>query len=147
MPFLVRGGIVLDGIQFNTDPATYEPLNWEKRYSKFQAIGGVLTIQDFGVFKRDNTIRLQSGDQRPMEESVVASLHTRWRQRGVVFTMTDWLASSFDVFIEKFVPIPLKKGRDQQSGVPGGTISLYTYSMDLHVLQITQLFGVAFTGP
>jgi hypothetical protein len=145
MPFLVKGGLTLDGVQFNTDPATYQPTNWEKRYSIFPAIGGALTIQDFGVFKKDDTLRLESGDRNPLEESVVVSLHTRFRTRGAAYTLTDWLGNAFLVFIEKFVPVPLKQGRDG-SVVGGGTIRLYSYSMDLRVLDITTLFGSAFTG-
>jgi hypothetical protein len=145
MAFLVKGGITLDGVQFNTDPATYEPVNWEKRYSKFAAIGGAMTIQDFGVFKKDNTLRLQSGDQNPLEESVVVALHTRFRTRGVTYALTDWLGNSFTVFIEKFVPVPLIQGLDG-SVVGGGTLRLYSYSMDLHVLNIVNLYGVAFVG-
>lgn len=145
MPFLVQGGITLDGVQFNTDPVTYEPVNWEKRYAKLMAIGGALTIQDFGVFKRDNTLRLASGERNPLEESVVTQLHTRWRTKGATYALSDWLGNAFTVFIEKFVPVPLKKGRDA-SVAGGGTISLYSYSMDLHVLQITTLLGAPYTG-
>src|SRR6266705_3275869 len=112
MPFLVRGGLILDGVQFNTDPETYEPLNWEKRYSVNMAIGGAMTIQDFGLFAKDNMLNLASGGTRPLEESVVAALRARYATKAGNFTLTDWVGNSFVVFMEKFVPIPFKKGRD-----------------------------------
>lgn len=145
MPFLVKGGITIDGVQLNTDPSTYEPANWEKRFSETMHIGGGRTIQDFGTFMRDNAVRLQSGDNNPIEESVMTSLHTRFRTKGATFVFTDWLGNTFTVFIKEFVPIPLKKGRD--GSVPaGGTLSLYTYMMELRVLVITNFFGTPYTG-
>jgi hypothetical protein len=145
MPFLVRGGVILDGVQFNTDPETYEPLNWPKRYSTHMAIGGAFTIQDFGLFAKDNTVRLVSGQTRPMEESVVAAIRSRYATKAGTFSFTDWVGNDFIVFIERFTPIPLKKGRDNNP-IAGGTLSLYTYSLDLHVLVINQLLGAAYAG-
>lgn len=136
------GSVTLGGTQFSTDPEPYEPLNWAKRHTVHMAIGGAVTIQDFGTFMRDNTLRLGSGKERFMEESVMTALHTKYRARGVTYSFTDWLGNSFTVFIKSFVPVPWKKGGD----VPGGTLSLYTYTMDLHVLVITNLIGVAYSG-
>jgi len=145
MPFLVKGGITIDGVQLNTDPATYEPANWEKRHSETMAIGGARTIQDFGTFMRDNGVRLQSGDSNPLEESVMVALHTRFRTKGATYTFTDWLGNVFTVFILEYMPVPLKKGRDG-SVAGGGTLSLYTYTMELRVLVITNFFGTPYTG-
>lgn len=142
-PFGPFGGITLDGVQFNTDPATYEPLNWEKRFSVHQAIGGKVTIQDFGTFLKDDLLRLASGPNNPIDEPTMLALHSRFRTKGVTFTFTDWLANTFSVFIERFVAVPLKKGLNIRDG---GTISLYTYEMQLHVLSITNFFGTPFTG-
>src|SRR5215510_1723554 len=142
MPLATVGGVFLDGVQFTTDPLTYEPMNWEKRYSVTPAIGGKVTIQDFGTFMKDNTVRLGSGQTNVLNESTVIALHTRFRTRGMLYTFTDWLGNSFGVFIKMFVPFPVKKGRD-----PAGVVStVYSYSMELHVLQITSLLGVAYTG-
>jgi hypothetical protein len=142
MPLPTTGGIFLDGVQFTTDPSIYEPANWEKRYSVTPAIGGKRTVQDFGVFMRDNTLRLGSGGVNVLNEATVVALHTRFRTRGVMYTFTDFVSNSFGVFIKTFVPIPVKKGRDQQ----GNVSTVYVYTMELQVLQITQLFGVAYTG-
>ena len=135
MPVPAVGGITLDGVIFTTDPTVYEPLNWQKRMSIQMAIGGKVTIQDFGVFQKDNTVRL--GGENFLEDAVVQSLHTKYRTRGATYAFTDWLGNSFTVFIKTFVPVPLKKG-------PG--VSLYRYTMELQVLTITNLFGVAYTG-
>ncbi len=136
------GSVTLGGTQFSTDPEPYEPLNWPKRMSVHPAIGGALTIQDFGVFMRDNTLKLGSGGSRFLEESVFLALHTKYRTRGVSYTLTDWLQNSFTVFIKNFRVWPFKKGGDST----GGTISLYYYEMDLHVLAITQIAGQAYSG-
>lgn len=142
MPLATVGQVFLDGVQFTTDPVTFETLNWEKRYSVTQAIGGKTTIQDFGTFMKDNTVRLASGETNVLNAATVAALHTRFRTRGLVYAYTDWLTNSFGVFIEKFVPIVAKRGIDNA----GNLDTLYHYSMDLHVLTITTLLGVAYTG-
>ncbi len=142
MPLGPFGGVVFDGVQFNTDPSVYEPLNWAKRFSVTQAIGGKVVIQDFGTFMKDNTLRLGSGSNNPLDDAVVQALHSRFRTRGVAFTLTDWLGNQFTVFMKVFVPIPLKKGIDRA----GNASSLYTYTLELQVTQIVNLFGVAYTG-
>lgn len=142
MPLPTVGGVFLDGVQFTTDPVTYEPMNWDKRMSVTQAIGGKVTVQDFGMFMKDNTVRLASAQTNVLNESTVIELHNRHRTRGLVYTFTDWLGNSFGVFIKSFVPIPVKKGRDT-----AGVVSVvYSYTMELQVLSITQLLGVAYTG-
>lgn len=143
MPFLPVGGVFLDGVQFSTDPEPYEPMNWEKRYSVHKGIGGKSTIQDFGTFMSDNTLRLGSGGSRFLEEAAVIALHTRYRVRGASYVFTDWLVNNFIVFITAFAPVPWKRGADEV----GGTVSFYTYTMELQVIQINALLGVTYTGP
>lgn len=142
MPLATVGQVFLDGVQFTTDPSVYETLNWEKRYNVTQAIGGKVTIQDFGTFMKDNTVKLGSGNANVLNHTVVLALHDRFRVRGVQYTYTDWLSNNFSVFIKRFVPIVLKRGID-----PAGNLTtLYTYEMELHVLNITTLLGVAYAG-
>lgn len=129
------GIVTLDGIQFTTDPQVYEPTNWDKRHSIHKGLGGAVTIQDFGTFQKDNTVRLASGSSGYLEESVVISLHTRFRTKGATFILTDWRDNEFTVFIRSFKPVPTFFA------------SLYTYTMELQVTVITKLFGVTFTGP
>jgi hypothetical protein len=133
------GGIVLDGVRFTTDPKPYEPLNWPKRFSEHRGIGGKVTLQDFGTFMKDNKLKLASGEYGVLDEVTMAGLHSRFRSRGVIFPMTDWLGNSFDVFIEMFRPWPRIKG-----GGPNGVVSLWDYEMELHVLTINTLVGTAF---
>jgi len=142
MPLGPFGSVVLDGVQFSTDPSVYEPLNWPKRYSVHQTIGGRVVIQDFGTFQKDNTLRLGSGDRNILDDPVVQAIHTRYRSRGSAYTLVDWLSNQFTVFIKNFDPIPLKQG----VGSTGATESLYRYVLDLHVLAIVKLFGLTFTG-
>ena len=141
MPLTV-GSVVLDGIAFNTDPEPYEPLNWEKRHSVTMAIGGKVTIQDFGTFMKDNTLRLGSGENRFLDELIMAALHSRYRTHSVTYVLTDWLGNNFTVFIKNFIVIPFRRGRD----VSGAPISLWHYTMELQVVTINQLLGVAYTG-
>jgi hypothetical protein len=137
MPLATLGGVILGGLTFTTDPSTYEPLNWQKRFSTQMAIGGRVTIQDFGTFMKDNTLRLASGDRNFLEDSAVIELHTKYRALGLTYTLTDWLSNEFTVFIKSFVPVPFKKG-------PG--TSLYTYNLELHVTTIVKLWGAVYSG-
>ncbi len=129
------GTVFLGGIQFTTDPQIYNPLIWEKRHSVLQGIEGSVTIQDFGTFQKDDTLRLGSGSAGYLEESVVELLHGAFRTRGGSFTLIDWRDNEFTVFITSFEPVPTFLG------------SLYTYSMGLQVRTIVKLFGTVFTGP
>jgi len=136
------GGIFLGGVQFSTDPEPYEPLKWLKRHSVHMGIGGTVTIQDFGLFMKDNMLHLGSGRERFLEESIMLSLYGFYRTPGGVFSLTDWLNNSFTVFIKDFYVDPWLKGQ----GPTGTTISLYTYTMDLQVISIINLIGVPYTG-
>jgi len=136
-PLFPLGGVYIDSsvneVRFSTDPATYETLNWQKRYSINMAIGGLVTIQDFGTFMKDNTLKLGSGAAQFLDEATVIALHTRFRTRGAVYNFRDYLNNQFVVFIKEFVPTIFKRG-------------LYHYTMELQVTSITQLWGVVFTG-
>jgi hypothetical protein len=141
MTFAAIGQVFLDGVQFTTDPQDYDPVQWEKRHSVHKGLQGAVTVQDFGTFKKDNTVRLGSGASGFLSQSVVSSFHTKFRTKGATYSFTDWLGNSFTVFIKSFVPVPTFLPDD-----PDGTGCLYTYSMELQVLNITDLFGVAYTG-
>ena len=143
MPLGPFGAVRLDGVQFSTDPAVYEPLNWAKRFSIHPTLGGKVVIQDFGTFQKDNSLKLGSGPYNPLDDPVVQAIHTRYRTRGTSYSLTDWLNNQFTVFIKNFDPVPLKQGSDE-TGL--NTVSLYTYVLDLHVVAIVKLFGNAFSG-
>ena len=142
MPLGPFGALFLDGVRFSTDPAVYEPMNWAKRHSVHPAIGGKVTIQDFGTFMKDNTLRLQSGDRQFLDLETVNLLHARYRTKGALYLLTDWLSNQFQVFILNFVPVPNKSGIDGN----GNNVSLFTYQMELHVLSIGLLLGQPYTG-
>lgn len=143
MAFMVIGGITIGGVQLNTDPETYEPVNWKKRQSAHMVVGGGVVIQDFGVVQKDNTLRLVSGRAQFIDEVKRAALFGLYSNRGATYTLTDWLSNSFTVFILDFVSMPFKKGQD----LSGNTISLFTYAMTLRTTGITTLFGTSYTGP
>ncbi len=141
-PFL-PGGVFLNGVQFSTDPEPYEPLNWPRRHSVHMTIGGGVTIQDFGLVQRDDTLKLGSGSERFLDEAVMLQLYALYQTRGTVYTLTDWLGNSFTVFIKDFRVWPFKRGAGRGGA---GVISLWRYTMDLHVLTIGQLVGQTYTG-
>jgi len=127
------GGIFLDSVRFTTDPETYEPLTWKKRFSIQEAIGGKVTIQDFGVFAKDNEVRIVSGNNQFMDQATVIAFHTKWRTRGATFLLQDWMSNIFTVFLMTFPPVNFRP-------------NFYRYAMDCKVVAITQLWGVEYTG-
>jgi len=131
-PFPV-GGIYLDNVRFTTDPETYEPLTWQKRFSINEAIGGRVTIQDFGVYAKDNTIKIASGNAQFLDQATVIAFHAKWRTRGATFQLQDWMSNIFTVFLMTFPPINFRP-------------NIYRYTMDCKVVAITQLWGVTYTG-
>lgn len=128
-----RGRIILDGVTFTCDPETYESMNWDKRHSIHPTIGGGVTIQDFGVFAKDNTLRLASG-RYLLDTYVADQLHTRYRTVTATYTFSDWMNNQFLVFISRYRTWPNFVG------------PLWFYEMDLQVISITQLFGQAYSG-
>ena len=131
------GHVSLDGVTFSTDPRTYEPLNWKKRATVIRGIGGAVTIQDFGTFAKDNTLRLESAGQY-VDQAFVTAMHSRFRTRGATYTLLDWLNNEFVVFITEFVPKPTFIG--------AGADLLYEYSMTLQVVTMPALFSTTYTG-
>lgn len=134
MPFpSPTGSVYLNAKQFSTNPDTYDILNWRRRHSISPVIGGKVVIQDFGVYMKDNTVKLASGNAQFLDQATFLAFHTLWRTRGATYSFTDWLGNSFTVFIKEFLPIVFKT-------------DLYRYSMDLQVTQIINLWGVPYTG-
>ncbi len=134
MTLAARGTVYLGGLRFTTDPQTYAPLTWRKRQSVHPGLDGAMTIQDFGVHAKDNTVRLASGSAGYLERSLVVSLHALYRTKGATYTLTDWAGNEFTVFIRDFQADPTFIG------------TLWTYTMELHVLAIAKLFGVTYSG-
>ena len=130
----------MDGEQFTTDPQDYSPLNWTKRHSVLPGLQGSVTIQDFGTFKKDDVVRLRSGDGF-LTKAKVSTFHAKFRTKGATFSFTDWLGNAFTVFIRSFTPVPTFIPDD-----PDGSGTLYRYDMELQVVSISTLFGAAYTG-
>lgn len=128
------GSVFLNAIQFSTNPETYDVLNWQKRQNISPVIGGKVVIQDFGVYMKDNMIKLASGNAQFLDQATFLAFHTLWRTRGATYAFTDWLGNAFTVFIVTFLPVVFKT-------------DLYRYTMELQCTAITQLWGVPYTGP
>lgn len=143
MPLGPHGGITIGGTQLSTDPKTYRPLVWEKRYSIHPTIGGGVVVQDFGVHAKDDVIELASGDQNPLSDDVVKALLAKWQVAGATYAFVDWLGNEFTVLILEFRPEPLKSGFDTPANAP---IHLFTYTAMLKVTAISKVLGVTYTG-
>jgi hypothetical protein len=126
------GAIFLDGVQFTTDPETYER-QWLKRLTKVATIGGN-TILDFGRKAQDITLRLESGrGGQYMAREVFDALDTRAGALGVGYPFVDWNGTEATVVIAAF---------DGDEALPG----LFYYSLTLYVRTLTKLRGVAYGG-
>lgn len=124
------GAIFLDGIQFTTDPKTYER-QWPKRITKVDHIGGN-TVLDFRRKAKDITLTLVSGGQY-LNRDVVDELDARAGALGVGYPFVDWDGTEATVVISAF---------DPQEALP----DLYEYSMTLWVRALAKLRGVAYGG-
>lgn len=121
--------VYLDGVQFTTDPLVYTR-NWVKRTSVHATIGGV-TIQDFGLKMKDQTLQLES-DGNWMTADVVDLIDAKYRALGLTYAFSDWNGTAATVFITEFTPV--------ETFYP----ELYEYSLALRVVTLTMLRGVAY---
>lgn len=124
------GSLFLDGVQFTTDPTTYQR-QWPKRITKVDVIGGN-TVLDFGRKAKDIELMLQSGGQY-LSREVVDALETRAGALGAGYPFVDWEGTEATVVIAAF---------DPQEALPG----LYEYTMALWVRALAKLRGVAYGG-
>lgn len=124
------GSLVLDGVQFTTDPTSYQR-QWPKRITKVDTIGGN-TVLDFGRIAKDLTLQLESGGQF-LARDVVTALDTRAGVLGVGYPFVDWEGTEATVVIAAF---------DAQEALP----ELYEYALTLWVRALAKLRGVAYGG-
>lgn len=122
-------------VQFTADPETLEvPL--PKRYSTHPGLGGIVTIQDFGLLMKDATVRLEG---EFLDDEVVRSLLTLYQTRGKSYHYLDWEGNDFTVFITDFAPVPYPWKIRSPTGAEVGGAS--RYRMTLQVMTATQLWG------
>lgn len=124
------GSLILDGVQFTTDPKTYER-QWPKRITKVDVIGGN-TVLDFGRKAKDIVLTLQSGSQY-LSRDAVDALETRAGTLGAGYPFVDWEGTEATVVIAAF---------DPQEALP----ELYEYAMTLWVRTLDKLRGVTYGG-
>lgn len=139
MPLKVRGLISLGGVQFTTDPRTYEAYNWPKRMSVHQTLGGGVKVQDFGRRAVDLRLSLQSDDNY-IDTAMVRSLDTFYATTNGRFALVDWLGNALTVYF------------DSDGGTPGfqpvhaQIADLWRYTMRLRASAITKWLGAAYGG-
>lgn len=125
-----KGGISLGGVQFTTDPESYDPFSWKKRAQKFPGIATV-TIQDFGHRYKDCEVVLRGGF---MDNAAVRTLLSMYRNKGATWQYADWLGNDFTVFIAEFHPVPLPQ------------VQACSYDMLLWATAIARLLGESYSG-
>lgn len=126
------GALFLDGVQFTTDPETYER-QWPKRLTKVATIGGN-TILDFGRVAKDLTLSLDSGKGgQYMARDVFDLIDAKAGALGIGYPFVDWNGTEATVVIASF---------DGDESLP----DLFYYSMTLYVRTLTKLRGVAYGG-
>jgi len=118
-------------VQFTTDPKTYDT-SWAKRSSVHRTIGGV-TIQDFGLKAKDITLRLESQGQF-LDQETVDAIQALYAVRGAAYAFVDYRGTEATVFITLFEPEP--------TFIPG----FFEYTMELQVVALTKLRGIAYNG-
>jgi hypothetical protein len=126
------GSVFLDGVQFTTDPKVYEP-TFPKRVSVHAGLGGAVTVQDFGRYAKDGTLRLQSSGQW-LDQATVDAIDARADVKGATYPFKDWVGTEATVFITSFRAIP--------TYLP----DLYEYELELRVLGLTKRRGTAYGG-
>jgi len=124
------GAIFLDGIQFTTDPKTYER-QWAKRITLVPVIGGN-TVLDFGRKAKDIKLQLVSGGQF-MARDVFDAIDTRAGVLGAGYPLIDWNGTEATVVIAAF---------DGDEALP----DLFEYSLTLWVRALAKLRGVTYMG-
>lgn len=127
-----RSAVVLGGVQFTTDPRTYER-QWAKRQSRHATLGGGVTIQDFGRKAKDLVLRLESGGNF-MSGPVVDQVDALFGTAGGVHSFVDWHGTEATVYIADFTPA--------ESHLP----DLFEYSLTLWVRTLAKLRGVPYAG-
>lgn len=124
------GALFLDGVQFTTDPKTYER-QWPKRITLVPTIGGN-TVLDFGRKAKDIKLELVSGGQF-MARDVFDAIDTRAGALGAGYPLVDWNGTEATVVIAAF---------DGDEFLP----DLFEYSLTLWVRVLAKLRGVAYGG-
>lgn len=132
------GRIVLDGVYFLTDPRTYRPTDFVKRYTKFIVSNKRNVIQDFGMTITDSTIQLASAgdqynEQNPLDIEAVNHFITLLSTIGGRWSFKDWYDNEFTVFMSDFKPFPIL-------GIPD--VIFAGYSMSLEIVGISKVYGV-----
>lgn len=129
------GKVFLNGIQFTTDPKIRR--RWDVRQTPFQGIAGSHTVQDFGRFAKDMFLTLTS-DGNFMNATLKAQIDALVAVRGLVYTYSDYMGHEGTVKIMSFDPEP--------TFVRDEGLVLYQYTLELKVMTLTKMDGVAYTG-
>jgi len=122
-------------VQFTADPETLE-VPMPKRSSTHPGLGGIVTIQDFGVLMTDALVKVEG---EFMDDDVVRALLDLYHARGQSYHYLDWAGNDFTVFITEFSPVPYPWRTTAPTGDELGSAS--RYRMTLQVMTATQLWG------
>lgn len=126
----------LNPLVLDVDPTIYEVFNVPIRGSSTKVLDGTVIQQFFGLKEADHTLQLQGSIT---ELDTLKELWSRYRSggSGVQYLLEDWYGNQF-VFVFNpgtlsFHPQPIT-----------GAINGHSYSLELNVITIVQLFGVPY---
>lgn len=128
-------GAFLATAQFTTDPKIQR--NWPQRQSVHRGVQGTVTVQDFGKFAKDMVLMLES-ETNWINTSFKNYVDGLMAVRGAVYDYKDYMGTEAVVKIISFEAKP--------TFIRDGVLVLYEYSMELQVLALIKLDGVAYGG-
>jgi hypothetical protein len=121
------GEVTLGGVTFTVDPEEIT-VDRPPRLSYLQTIGGGL-YQDFGRIGSDTRIRLSSGTDQLLSETVKAAIEEMAAEKGVAWPYSDPTGLSANVVILRFAP----KKTFFRGGGSGDLY--YAYELELAVVE------------
>jgi hypothetical protein len=118
---------------FDIDPTQYDPFRAPIRGSSTKTLDGCVVHQFFNLQQKDQIITLQGSIT---ELDTMQALWSKYRSGagGTEFELRDWYDNRFRCIFtpgeESFHPIPIS-----------GSLTAFTYTMNLTVRSILQWFG------
>lgn len=129
------GKVFLNGLQFTTDPKIDR--DWPSRQSVLPGINGSVTVQDFDRYRKDMKLTLTSNGNF-MNASLKHNIDILVGQRGFAYSYSDYTGLIGTVKILNFKATP--------TFIRDGLTVLYEYSLELKIMTLTQMDGVAPIG-
>ena len=129
------GHVFLNGNQFTNDPQIDR--NWPSRQSVLPGLKGSVTVQDFDRFAKDMRLTLTSAGNF-MNQTLKLIIDNLVAVRGSTYSYSDYTGITGTVKILTWTP--------KATFIRDGSFVLYEYVLELKIITLTLLDGVAYTG-